>query len=116
MTCGVITARPIPATEFVWFGKEATQRAGRVLRGASTAGASGLIEAAGQTSRSGDNPWCDLHTKNDEPDPGLLLRSDRHVASGQHGYVCGRFGPKNGSVAGPNGRVIDHMYRRCTVA
>ena len=52
MTCGVITAMPILTMEFVWFGKEATQRAGRVLRGVTTAGASGLIEAAGQTSRS----------------------------------------------------------------
>ena len=106
MTCGVIIATPILTMEFVWFGKEATQRAGRVLRGVTTAGVSGLIEAAGQTSRSGDNPWCDLHTENDEPDPGTVLRRKRPMASGQHGYIRGRIGSENRFVAGPDGALL----------
>jgi hypothetical protein len=65
MTCAVITATRIRAMEFVWFGKKAIRLADRVPHGATTAEAFGSIVAAAPILPSGDNPWCDPHTKDD---------------------------------------------------
>jgi hypothetical protein len=65
MTCAVITATPIHAMEFVWFGKEVMRLAGKAPHGATTAEAFGSIVAAARILLSGDNPWCDSHTEDD---------------------------------------------------